>query len=165
MLKAYPESCLHLPDYHFSYSFPKILERQPPRIIINQLIGSRVDVKKRLRHKKHLIDKHQRTVWRIKVFTHFEAPKSRQRGLQLFHAILLFQCLPRNSFCDSQNPLPALGAMHANDADAQQSNVKKRSQQTIHFHTEATQTIFDSPPLISRLLISFILNIKLYHLQ
>lgn len=40
--------------------------------------------------------------------THFEAPKRRQRDLLPFHAILLFQSHPRNSFCDIENLLPAL---------------------------------------------------------
>lgn len=41
----------------------------------------------------------------IIVITHFEAPKSRQRGLRPCQTKLLFQSHPTNSFCETENPL------------------------------------------------------------
>ena len=43
---------------------------------------------------------------------HFEVPRSRQRDLPPFYAILLFQSHPKNSLCDIINLLPASKDMY-----------------------------------------------------
>lgn len=60
---------------------------------------------------KKKIDKHDtrilRIQWKKKKITHFEAPRSRRKGLPPSHTKLLFQYHPRNSFCyiESLSPI------------------------------------------------------------